>query len=61
MAYGLVRTLTGNEQKCVVSAHKYSLRGGSWFNFPGWVRAANRIHSGPDDRSGDFGFRLAQD
>ena len=51
----------GSEQKCAVSASKYSLRGGSWFHAPWWVRAASRGGSSPDYRDSDFGFRLAQD
>ena len=61
MAYGLVRTLTGNEQKCSVSASKYSLRGGSWVYIPWYVRSAFRYGFGPGDRTDYLGFRLAQD
>ena len=51
----------GSEQKCVVSASKYTLRGGSWNNSPRRVRAANRDDNYPDDRYFGIGFRLAQD
>ncbi|MDE0907302.1 MAG: SUMF1/EgtB/PvdO family nonheme iron enzyme, partial [SAR324 cluster bacterium] len=49
------------EQKCSVSASDYSLRGGSWFSEPRWVRAANRSYGSPDGRGDGIGFRLAQD
>ena len=51
----------GSEQKCAVSASKYSLRGGSWNYKPRGVRAAYRSLSNPDDRYRTIGFRLAQD
>ena len=51
----------GSEQKCSVSARKYSLRGGSWYNGPGCVRAADRYDNFPAYRFSDVGFRLAQD
>jgi formylglycine-generating enzyme required for sulfatase activity len=51
----------GSEQKCAVSASKYSLRGGSWFNPPGGVRAATRGGDDPASRHSGLGFRLAQD
>ena len=51
----------GSEQKCSVSAGKYSLRGGSWVNWTRGVRAANRNNDNPDDRNNNIGFRLAQD
>jgi formylglycine-generating enzyme required for sulfatase activity len=52
----------GSEQKCSVSARKYSLRGGSWFDSPGRrVRAADRWSAGPGARNRHIGFRLAQD
>ena len=41
----------GSEQKCAVYASGYSLRGGSWYGGPGWVRAANRYSSSPGNRS----------
>ena len=37
-----------------------SLRGGSWFDVPGYARSANRLYSRPVNRL-DIGFRLAQD
>jgi len=52
----------GIENLCVASAHKYSLRGGSWINvFPGGVRAASRYFNFPAYRSSLIGFRLARD
>ena len=51
----------GSEQECAVSASKYSLRGGSWSNYPGWVRAADRGSGNPDARGSAIGFRLARD
>jgi formylglycine-generating enzyme required for sulfatase activity len=54
------RSDDGSEQKCAVSASKYSLRGGSWFHAPWWVRAASRLGY-PDNRGPEIGFRLARD
>ena len=51
----------GSEQKCAVSASKYSLRGGSWLYEPRYMRSANRSSYGPDYRDYLLGFRLAQD
>ena len=56
----------GSEQKCAVSASRYSLRGGSWSSRPRWVRAADRFSydfsSLPVHRGSDLlGFRLARD
>ena len=51
----------GSEQKCAVSANYYSLRGGSWFDIPRWVRAADRGSGDPDTRDNLVGFRLARD
>ena len=39
----------------------YILRGGSWFDSPQWLRAANRIRQTPSNRDGTFGFRLARE
>ncbi len=50
----------GSEVKCAVSASKYSLRGGSWFHAPWWVRATSRLGY-PDNRGPEIGFRLARD
>ena len=36
------------------------LRGGSWGNLPSILRAANRIRSTSDNRSGKGGFRVAR-
>ena len=51
----------GREQKCAVQAPRYSLRGGSWINGPGLVRAASRDYSDLDNRNSNLGFRLARD
>ena len=51
----------GSEQECSVSAGKYSLRGGSWLDAPGWVRAAARLDGNPGHRGDLIGFRLARD
>ena len=51
----------GSEQKCSVSAGKYSLRGGSWSFGPEYVRSASRNNRGPNVRFYGLGFRLAQD
>ena len=55
------KSYDGSEQKCSVSASKYSLRGGSWNYEPRWVRAANRNFNYPDYGYSHIGFRLAQD
>jgi len=55
------KSYDGSEEKCAVSARSYSLRGGSWFNKPRYVRSAFRLRSEPDYRSNFLGFRLAQD
>jgi formylglycine-generating enzyme required for sulfatase activity len=36
------------------------VRGGSWYDLPRGLRAANRVVSSPDDRVDDFGFRVAR-
>ncbi|MEW8438671.1 MAG: SUMF1/EgtB/PvdO family nonheme iron enzyme, partial [Candidatus Thiodiazotropha taylori] len=53
----------GGEQRCVRqnSDAKRSIRGGSWFNKPRWVRSANRHGFRPSVRDFNLGFRLAQD
>ena len=51
----------GSEQKCAVSARRYSLRGGSWSDGPGGVRAAYRLSLDSDYRYDLLGFRLARD
>jgi formylglycine-generating enzyme required for sulfatase activity len=51
----------GNEQKCVVSAGRYSLRGGSRYNDQKRVRAAFRYGNFPGDHGTNFEFRLARD
>ncbi|MEE2715935.1 MAG: SUMF1/EgtB/PvdO family nonheme iron enzyme [SAR324 cluster bacterium] len=57
------KSYDGSEERCSVSARRYSLRGGSWSHKPGRVRAATR-HSGygaPDFRFLPIGFRLARE
>jgi formylglycine-generating enzyme required for sulfatase activity len=52
----------GSEQKCSVSASKYSLRGGAWWSSAGEdVRAEVREVSHLDDQGHGIGFRLALD
>ena len=52
----------GSEQECADRASRYSLRGGSWLNYPRGVRAAFRGFDDPGYRGSDFlGFRLARD
>jgi formylglycine-generating enzyme required for sulfatase activity len=36
------------------------LRGGSWFNFPQYLRSAFRVGNGTDGADGDTGFRVAR-
>jgi len=52
----------GSEQKCSDSADDlYSLRGGSWYDEPWRVRAADRYNYSPAFRANRVGFRLARD
>jgi formylglycine-generating enzyme required for sulfatase activity len=37
------------------------LRGGSWFNIPGYLRSAYRYGHGQEWRNYGVGFRVAQD
>ena len=55
------KSYDGREQKCSVSASKYSLRGGAWNYPPRGVRAAFRYDYSPDPRRSFLGFRLARD
>jgi formylglycine-generating enzyme required for sulfatase activity len=55
------KSYDGSEQECSVSAGSYSSRGGSWTNFPRWVRAALRSRHFPAYRNYSVGFRLARD
>ena len=55
------KSYDGSEQKCSVSASRYSLRGGSWYSKPRGVRAAPRVYDFPAYRYNYIGFRLAQD
>ncbi len=42
------------------SEGRRSLRGGSWFSIPSYVRAAHRVGVGTGDRDTDTGFRVAR-
>ncbi len=57
------KSYDGSEQKCSVSARRYSLRGGSWGSNSGGVRAAFRsyFYPLPSYRLDNLGFRLARD
>ncbi len=37
------------------------LRGGSWLDYPRWLRSAGRLRFRPSRRNDTFGFRLVQD
>jgi len=52
----------GAEQKCSNkdTSSPLAVRGGSWFNFPAWVRSANRGGIDPTFRDIFQGFRLAR-
>ncbi len=52
----------GAETKCVDkdTADARSVGGGSWSNYPRWVRAAYRVGSAPTHRLSNLGFRLAR-
>lgn len=53
----------GVEQHCADALERGPrvYRGGSWYNFPDWVRSAARAASSPSFRAGILGFRLARD
>jgi len=56
------KSYDGSEQKCSVSASKYSLRGGTWGDSTWFVRAAYRYSGGlHHPQSPGIGFRLARD
>ena len=38
--------------------HSRLLRGGSWYNAPGYCRSASRVNNAPDDRLNGIGFRV---
>ncbi|MCP5198144.1 MAG: SUMF1/EgtB/PvdO family nonheme iron enzyme [Gammaproteobacteria bacterium] len=52
----------GSEAKCANkdTTGPLALRGGSWLNFPAWVRSANRFWGDPAGRVSLLGFRLAR-
>ena len=35
-------------------------RGGNWFNYPYYLRSAQRSYNGPNARSSNFGFRIVK-
>ncbi|SVC99705.1 uncharacterized protein METZ01_LOCUS352559 [marine metagenome] len=51
----------GSENRCVNQAEHVSIRGGSWFHKPRWMRAAHRRFTLPHFRPFFYGFRLARD
>ena len=52
----------GAEKRCASGGvGRQVLRGGSWFNEPGWVRSAFRNWNGAGFRLNYLGFRLVQD
>jgi formylglycine-generating enzyme required for sulfatase activity len=50
----------GSENKCVNQAEHVSIRGGSWFHKPRWMRASHRRFTLPHFRPFFYGFRLAR-
>lgn len=50
----------GNENRCVgkENGNLRSLRGGSWYNLPHWMRSANRYRELPESRNSYTGFRI---
>ena len=50
----------GSENRCVNQGEAYSIRGGSWFHKPRWVRVVYRRFSRPIYRMFFYGFRLAR-
>ena len=52
----------GAERRCASrSAGDRAIRGGSWLQFPVWVRSATRLGDDTGNRFRTLGFRLAQD
>ncbi len=52
----------GAEQRCLEEGEaSRSLRGGSWYFTPRYVRSAYRYRDEPSKRYDSFGFRVAQD
>ncbi len=55
---------SGSERRCSGKKDanlRRSLRGGSWYNAPLGLRAADRDGNNPDNRNFNIGFRLVQD
>ncbi len=53
----------GAEKRCISNIHadaRRVLRGGSWYNLPRLVRAADRSRNAPANRDDNIGFRLAR-
>jgi len=48
------------DREGIYSGSNRVVRGGSWFDDPGGCRSAGRSRSGPDNRGGWLGFRLAR-
>ena len=51
----------GSESRCADQAETFSIRGGSWYHQPRWMRSAHRRFSRPIYRVISYGFRLARD
>ena len=51
----------GSESRCADEAETYSIRGGSWYHQPRWMRSAHRRFSRPIYRVISYGFRLVRD
>jgi formylglycine-generating enzyme required for sulfatase activity len=50
----------GRESGADPAKKRFTLRGGSWYNQPIYLRAAHRNHVNPDFRDYDLGLRLAR-
>lgn len=50
----------GREDGADPARKRFTLRGGSWFDRPFYLRAAYRYHNSPDFHGVDVGFRLAR-
>jgi formylglycine-generating enzyme required for sulfatase activity len=53
----IYRTTATVDPKGPLSAKYKALRGGSWFYFPGLIRASQRGRYVPDDRGNNVGLR----